>query len=204
MNKKHFHHVWIRLRPIRSVYFFVIAGLFAVIFLISFRQNNLTMLNLREEVFTADKENGDVEAALRKLREYVYAHMNTDLTPKEDSIRPPIQLKYQYERLVQAEKDRVTVANATVYDDATRTCEQRFPSGQLANGRVQCVQEYVTAHSLSEKPIPDDFYKFDFISPLWAPDAAGWSLVFAVFFLFLGVSRIVIELWFGHIFKKHA
>jgi hypothetical protein len=45
------------------------------------------MIELREQVFEADKEDGDVEGALRELREHVHSHMNTDLASGENAVQ---------------------------------------------------------------------------------------------------------------------
>src|ERR1700709_495416 len=111
MNKRKLHHYWTRLSAVKPWYFLLIAALFGVIFVSSMRHNNLKMIQLRDKVTQADQQNGDVETALRNLRGYVYAHMNTNLSAGPNAIKPPIQLKYRYERLVQAEKDKVAKAN---------------------------------------------------------------------------------------------
>lgn len=158
-----------------SVSIFVILAVASVF---AFRNNNLKMIELRDAVFTADQANGDVEGALRDLRNFVYKHMNTNLSSGANAIKPPIQLKYTYERLVAAEKERVKSLNADVYAEATAACEAKYGQGQIQQ-RAACVSEYVTSKGIKEveKPIPDSLYKFDFIAPWWSPDLAGLSLV---------------------------
>lgn len=153
-----------------------------LLFVAAYRQNNVIMLKLRDDVFKADKESGDVETALRKLREHVYGHMNTDLTT-QNGIKPPIQLQYRYDRLVTAEKNRVADVNSKVYTDAQTVCERINPTSFSGGGRVACIQDYVSKHGAKEQPIPDVLYKFDFVSPRWSFDLAGWSLIAAVLFL---------------------
>lgn len=195
MNKRHLHHIWIRLRPISYWYFLALAVVSIGVAVYALRQNNYTMIRLREAVFQADEANGDVETALRELREFIYSHMNTNLSSGQYAVQPPIQLKYRYERLVQAEKDQVRVQNEAIYATAQTACEQRFPAGQLANGRVQCIQEYVSQNGVSEQTIPDSLYKFDFVSAAWSPDLAGWSLVLAGIFSTLFAVRFGMERW---------
>lgn len=143
------------------------------------RQNNLTMIRLRDKVYEADKNNSDVETPLRNLRAYVYAHMNTDLASGSNGIRPPLQLKYRYERLTQAEKDRVAAINAKIYTEGQRYCETLYPADVSISGRarVPCIQNYVTQNGVKADSIPDSLYKFDFVSPSWSFDVAGWSLM---------------------------
>ncbi len=160
------------------------------------RHNNLTAIKLRDEVLKADQQNQDVEAALQKLRKYVYAHMNTNLASGPNAIRPPVQLKYRYERLANAEKERVSALNAKLYTEAQADCERRFPQGLSGGGRIPCIQEYVTTHGgAQEQPIPDSLYKFDFVSPFWSPDLAGWSMVLSAILFLLFAFRYGLERW---------
>jgi hypothetical protein len=181
MGLINFKQIVERMRPKRGVYYYWFAigcvG-FGLVALFSLRANNLTMIRLRDEVFIADKNGGDVEASLRALREYVYGHMNTSLVSGENPIRPPIQLKYTYERLVTAEKERTKVKNAGVYDEATIACEAQYGQGKIQE-RAKCVSDFVAARGVTEieEPIPDALYKFDFTSPRWSPDIAGLSLL---------------------------
>ena len=152
------------------------------------------MIKLRAAVFSADKAGGDTETALKNLREFVYAHMNTNLD-SGSSVKPPIQLKYQYERLVAAEKARVDAANTQVYTDAQTYCQALYPSSFSGGPRVPCITDYVTSHGTQAQPIPDGLYKFDFVSPTWTPDLAGWSIVVTVVLALLFGLRYGLERW---------
>lgn len=141
MNKKRLHHTLAILGRLSYAWLFGLGLFFAVTALFALRQNNQKMIQLKQSVFSADEKNGDVEGALRNLRVFVYSHMNTNLASGSNAVRPPIQLKYHYERLVAAEKARLADPTAL------------------------------------PRPISEDLYKFDFVSPRWSPDLAGWSLV---------------------------
>jgi hypothetical protein len=204
MNKRYAHHLLTQLRAIKHGY--LLAALFAslAIFILAYRQNNVEALRLRDELLRVDQRNGDVETAIKNLREFTYTHMNANLSGGPNNIYPPIQLKYRYERLVQAEKDRVTAANARLYTDAQTYCEQRIATGRTIN-RVPCIQEYLTAHGAqTAKPIPDALYKFDFVSPLWSPDLAGWSLIIFLVTAFLLLVRYISERWLRHQLRNHS
>lgn len=167
---------------------YVFLTLFIISALISIhalRHNNLTMVKLRSAVYDADKKNGNVNATLNNLRKYVYAHMNTDLSSGNNTIKPPIQLKYTYERLQSAAEQQAN--NAGLYTAAENYCQAQIPASVSISGRgrISCVQDYITSHGGKSAPeIPKALYQFDFVSPAWSPDSAGWSLVFtAIFFL---------------------
>lgn len=156
-----------------------IAG--SIVSVLALRQNNQTMMELRSAVYAADKDNKDVNAALNNLRRYVYGHMNTNLSSGNNNIKPPIQLKYTYQRLYEARQSQVESANQKIYTDAQNYC-QSINNAFFGTTRVPCVQEYVVNRGVQAAniKIPAGLYQFDFISPSWSPDLAGWSLVFSI------------------------
>ena len=196
MRKRLLHYYHRKLRPLSGWYFLLAAVVFFSISAFALRQNNLQMLELKEAVFQADEAGEGIEEALRELRQHVHSHMNTDLVPSDDAIRPPIQLTHEYERLRQAESDRVREQNESVYAEAEEICEEQYPTGQLADGRVQCVESYIQEQGVQVRPVPKELYQFDFTSPRWSPDLAGWSLLAGSVSLLLFAARFLLELWF--------
>jgi|AntRauTorcE11897_2_1112592.scaffolds.fasta_scaffold00161_24 hypothetical protein len=195
MHKRLLHHYEKRLRPISGWYLLIATVFFLSIAAFALRQNNLRMIELRNQVFQADEAGDNIEAALRDLRAHVHSHMNADLTSSDTSIHPPIQLQHTYKRLVDEEQARVRVANQSVYQQAEQICEERFPAGRLANGRVQCVEQYVLENGVQAREIPKALYQFDFVSPRWSPDLAGWSLLFGSILGSLLLVRSIVALW---------
>lgn len=191
MNKKYLHHVWTRIRPVRTWYLLAACAVVSVVCGFALRNNNLQMIKLRTAVYQADKDNGNVEAALQALRTYVYAHMNTNLASGDNAVYPPVQLKYTYQRLQAAELARVNGTNSQVYTDAQHYCEQLYPDSFSGGPRVPCIENYVAHHGAKAKVIPDSIYKFSFASPQWSPDFGGWMLVLAVTLLALAILRLV-------------
>lgn len=189
MDKRSLHHIWTLIRPVKVWHILVLLLISSTVAVLALRNNNLRMVQLRHEVYAADERGVDVEGALQQLRQHVHTHMNTNLS-SGSNVYPPVQLKYTYERLQKAEKDRVQQDNAKVYTEAQAYCEQQNPTGFSGRGRVSCIETYVTAHGVSVKNIPDAMYKFDFVSPVWSPDLAGFSLAFSVLLLVLLVLRL--------------
>lgn len=195
MSKRYIRRAWRKLKPINTWYFFAAFLVFLAIGVYAVRQNNLRSIELRNEVLEADKADGDVEGALQKLREHMYSHMNAGLSTS--TLKQPIQLKYRYERLLEAEHKKTTGDNQSIYDEAQAYCESQFPAGTLRDARVPCVQQYISDHGGQDSSnIPEDLYKFDFVSPRWSPDLAGWSLLFSGVFLALFLIRFLTERWF--------
>lgn len=178
-----------------SVWFFLVGFIISgVVAVFALRQNNLNAIELRDKVLQVDEKGGDVEEALRELREYVYAHMNADLSTGT-GIQQPIQLKFRYDRLVKQEQKRVEKANEKIYPQAQKFCEKQNSTSFSGGGRVACIENYVLNNGEKEKEIPDDLYKFDFVSPRWSPDLAGWSIVAAGIFLLLFIIKLGLDRW---------
>lgn len=201
MNKRHLHHLWTKLRLIQPWYFLVLALLTGLVCIFALRANNQHMLRLRDAVYSADKSNGDVQGALNKLQAYVTSHMNTNLSTGT-SVYPPVQLKYTYDRLVQAQ-EAAGAPNDTstpLYTEAQAYCEQQDPVDFSGHNRVPCIEQYVQSHGGTAAPttvnIPDALYKFAFISPRWSPDLAGWTMLVAAFSLIMAVATFVTDRWF--------
>lgn len=193
MNKKQLHHFWTIIRPIKVWYLAALCVISATVCVFALRHNNVTMIELREAVYRADKENGDVEGALRQLRTHVYRHMNTNLATGNSAVYPPIQLKYTYQRLQEAEEQRVErQSNSAIYTEAQTYCEQQNSQDFSGRNRIPCIEKYVAEHGVTPakaQTIPDAMYKFDFYSPRWSPDLAGFSLAFTILLLLLTVLR---------------
>jgi hypothetical protein len=190
MDKRSLHHFWTVIRPVKVWYLAVLLVVSIGISVTALRSNNLTMVGLRDEVYQADEQNGDVEGALLRLRTYVHSHMNTDLSGGDNAVYPPVQLKYTYQRLKQAEQDRVKQASSQVYTDAQVHCERLYPSSFSGRARIPCIEQYVADHVVEEKAIPDAMYKFDFVSPIWSPDLAGFSVLVSGLLLLLLILRV--------------
>lgn len=194
IRKKQTHHIWTKIRVIRIEYLLVafICSLFVTAF--ALRHNNQEMLQLRQAVFTADEKNGDVETTLRTLREYVYGHMNTNLSTGKTAVYPPIQLEHTYARLVAEQQEGIKQANQQIYTEAQSYCEKLHPESYSGGPRVPCIREYVAGKGVQVKAIPDSLYKFDFISPKWSSDLAGWGLVVTFMLGITLLIRIIIPL----------
>jgi hypothetical protein len=201
MDKRRLHHIWTKIRPIKAWYLAVLFVISASITVLALRQNNLTMVALRQEVYAADQQNGDVEGALQRLRTHVHSHMNTNLATGQESVYPPIQLKYTYQRLQEAERARVQQGSGAVYTEAQAHCERLNPSDFSGRSRIPCIEQYVSTHTVKEKTIPAAMYKFDFVSPAWSPDLAGFSLIITITLLLLLILRILAGRIFKHLLK---
>ena len=186
----------------------------------SLRQNYTTMLDLRQSVFDADRRGDqDLDFQLRALRNFVINHMNTDLqktikkkpgvlvNPNQEK---PIQLAYSYYRdnlsihrlelKKQLELFPEERTNIEGFEMAREKCEAVDSNGQAVYDisiRLACFQSAAIANSNGFypqiEPLPIDYYVFDFPSPSWSSDRAGWSIVVGFVCLFSLV--LVLVLW---------
>ena len=176
----------------------IIALVATVVAVFALRSNNQQMLVLREKVYSADKANGDTETALRNLQIYVTTHMNTNLSAGKNSVYPPIQLKYTYDRLVEAQSKQTSQSNEQIYTEAQRVCEQQNSRDVSGRNRVPCIQQYVQSRTTIPQAtsVPDALYKFSFVTPKWSPDLAGWSIVVALLSYLLFIFSFIANRWF--------
>lgn len=197
MNKRQIHHYYKNLKWVRPWHFLVLALVSGLVCVFALRANNQQMIELRQAVYSADKEGSDVQQPLKELQAYVTSHMNTSLNSGQTGVYPPIQLKYTYERLVAANNDAFARANSQLYTEAQAHCERANPSGASGGGRIPCIQEYVQTRSTAKPaPIPDALYKFSFVSPKWSPDLAGISMLIAILSGLTFVITFIGQRWF--------
>jgi hypothetical protein len=188
--------LWSKLRFIKPWYFLVLAVISGVICVFALRANNQHMVQLRNDVYTADKQGTDVRKPLQALQAFVTTHMNTDLNTG-NSVYPPIQLKYTYERLAKAGGAQT---NSKLYSQAQAYCEKLNSVDFSGHNRVPCIEKYVQGHGgKPTAPVPTELYQFAFVSPVWSPDLAGWSLAAAILngllFVVTLAGRYLIRRW---------
>jgi len=185
----HFQHrldrLWQRFLQLNPLYFVFVGVIFGIVCIVALRQNNIHMEQLKTAVYQADKTNGNVQGALDNLQAYVTANMNTNLSTGVGSVYPPIQLEYTYLRLAKAQNQEVLNSDKGLYTAAQQYCQRLDPTDFSGHNRVPCIEQYVTSHGAKVLKIPASLYEFDFLSPTWSPDLAGWTLLASVFFLII-------------------
>ncbi len=124
-DNAHQHERRIRRHAIISVVLLIVFTSLSVVGLIN---NSNGAVDRYNKLIAADQSGGDVAVALNELREYIYAHMNTEVGGP-NGFYPPIQLNGTYQRLVAAEETRVREANDNLYTEAQEYCETAISSG---------------------------------------------------------------------------
>lgn len=200
MDKRRLHHFYTRLRRVKPWYVLILALISGLVCLLALRSNNEHMLGLRNQLYSADQKGVGVETALVNLRDYVTSHMNTNLISGGGSIYPPIQLKYSYDRAVAQQYLSYAQGNGGLYTAAQNYCQQVDPTDFSGRNRVPCIEQYVMGHSgATLNQLSPALYRFDFISPSWSPDLAGWSLVATI-----GLLLTAVCLWVGQKLVRRA
>ena len=180
--------------PITAIIFIITLPLTAYFL----RQNNLGMVERRDDVIRIDQQTGDLAKlapAISELRGYVLTHMNADLGS-------PVELPGAYNTAVEAahaKAERSGSANGDVYRRAQLVCED--PS-ILLSARAQCIQDYVLENATPGSDAqtldfpPKELYSYSFISPAWSFDLAGLSVLLSLSVLawlaYLVITQVVV------------
>lgn len=193
-----------RVKTWQLIILLILTSFIAATFL---RLNNIGMIERRNAVLAAD-EAGDSESTINRLydlQRYVSAHMNTDLGKG-------IYLESSYNRDKQALLDTASAdsnPNGNIYKKAQEVCAPQF--SRYSAAYVACttseLAKYPAASELSSAvKLPQDLYLHVFVSPLWSPDFAGWSvlvwLVLALLIIIRFVSLIILRIILHHHYKN--
>lgn len=176
---------WDKFVSLSPWYLGALTVIFGIICVFALRSNYEHMTKLRQALYTADKNDGNVTAALVNLQSYVTSHMNTELSSGPNAVYPPIQLKYSYERAVSSAGGQLNSVNSALYTEAEDYCQSAIPNGFSGRYRIPCIEQYIQSHGQQQNNIDQSLYEFDFVSPLWSPDLAGWTLIITILSLFL-------------------
>ena len=165
-----------RIKTWQLVILLILASFVAATFL---RLNNIGMVERRKAVVAADEagNSGVTINRLYDLQRFVSAHMNTDMGKG-------LYLETSYKRDDQAALDKASQdsnPNGNIYKKAQEVCAPQF--SRYSYAYLQCttgeLAKYPAASdpaSSVQRPHPDS-YLHVFVSPLWSPDFAGWSVV---------------------------
>jgi hypothetical protein len=194
-NKRKIHHHLKRIAGIKTWQLLVLLLVMLFVSATLLRLNNLGMIEKREAVIQADKKLDDaaVQKALVDLQRYVSSHMNT-------SLNKGVYRENAYNRDRDAALEAASNAsnpNSAAYQQASIECRSRFRGGveSFRNDYVQCVLERVSAMGAGQDPASSihlpkaDLYRYDFVSPLWTPDAAGFAVLFTLLIALLLAIR---------------
>lgn len=151
------------------------------------------MIQRREAVLAADKvgDNTITQNRLYDLQRFISDHMNTSLGKGiylEDSYKRDVQIAYNV-----ASQDNNP--NGNIYKKAQEVCAPQFT--HWSYDFIQCTTDelakYPSAGNLvSSINLPRaDAYLHSFVTPVWSPDFAGWSVLIFVVILLMIFARLI-------------
>lgn len=182
-----------RLEVVKTWQLVVVLILMALLAATFLRLNNIGMVERRSAVIAAD-ESGDslaMQERLYELQRYSMTHMNANTGP--------FTLKEQHNRDVQtiAKQAQDGAGDSKADSDRiTAKCRQETNS-TYGTAWVQCFADAWEAlgadNSLAELPALPDVaaYRVEFVSPLWTPDFAGFTVAICVLILLAIIARII-------------
>ncbi len=184
-----------RLQHVKTWQLVILLLLFGFIAAIFLRLNNIGMEQRRTAVLAADKT-GDqqaIKSRLFDLQRYVSSHMNADMGA--------IYLQDQYKRDTQQTIDQAGNSNnpnGNVFKKAQEVCAPKYENlGGYSLAYQQCVinqlNKYPAANSIQNSlHLPKaDAYRFSYVSPLWSPDFAGFSVLICLLIILVIIGRLV-------------
>jgi hypothetical protein len=157
------------------------------------RLNNIGMVERRTAVVDADNvgDNSAIQNSLYDLQRYVTSHMNTDMGKG-------VYLEATYKRDVQAAYTAASDdnnPNGNIYKKAQDVCAPKFTSYSYAY--LQCTLNELSKYPASSNLISSvnlpqaNMYLHVFVSPLWSPDFAGWSVLVCIAILTMIIARLI-------------
>lgn len=207
-DKKQIKYGLRQLKRVRTWQLAVLLVLFAFISATFLRLNNIGMVERRAAVITADKS-GDSEKINNRiydLQRFVASHMNTNMGKG-------VYLEETYKKAVQAAYAGATNdnnPNGNIYKKAQEVCRPKFDYYSYAY--IQCttaeLAKYPSSNDLiSSVQLPKaDSYRHNFVSPVWSPDFAGFSVLIVVVILIMIFVRvtgvIILKIILHHRYKS--
>ena len=178
-----------QLKTWQLVVLLVLVGFVAATFL---RLNNIGMTQRRDAVLAADKSGDQVaiKSRLFDLQRYVTSHMNADM----GSIYLESQYKRDSQQVIDSQSG-VTNPNGNIYRKAQEVCAPKFT--HYTQAYLQCTVDYLAQYApagtaqASVKLPKADAYRYSYVSPLWSPDFAGFTVLICVLILVMIFARLI-------------
>lgn len=203
-DKRQIRHSIRQLQQVHTWQLFVLLIIAAFVAATFLRLNNIGMVQRRDAVLASDTsgDNTTTVNRLYDLQRFTASHMNANTGG--------FYLEDQYKRDVAKSVSRAS-SDTSPYGNINATvdhlCRSRFSS--YSQAWVQCFAEELGKYPPAPDPadtakLPStDLYRYNFASPYWSPDFAGWSVltcgVIALMILIRLISLIVLKM----MLKKH-
>lgn len=166
------------------------------------RLNNTGMIQRRQAVIDADKQ-GDTTVITERvydLQRFSSSHMNAD------SGVFYLQETYNRDSAQAMEAMSRSSAYSQIYAEAEAICHPQFHGYSTAylNCFLAEVSKHPTSETLPEAKAPEpSLYRYNFVSPRWSPDFAGFSILVSIGIVLVIVGRIISLLILKLLLKRH-
>ena len=169
-----------------------------------------------KEITSQEEIDNNLKATLTELKQYTYSHIVIKFIEKNGRNvltfgTGPFYLENQYNRkattaLAEAENQLKQTGdsnpNGNVFAKAMETCKpQAITHGWAWNspGYLNCMTGVINSYpstdqlttSLAANIPPTSLYRYDFSSPVWAPNLAGFSILFCLLIFILILLRFI-------------
>ena len=190
-----------RVKTWQLVILLILAGFVTATFL---RLNNTGMIERRNAVEGADKA-GDAQSTTSRiydLQRYVAAHMNAS--------SGVFYLQETYNRDVKTamsgETSSAGADSPQANDDAI--CNPNLQTHGYSVAYQECMLNELTKAGQVVDPsslkLPSPaLYRYNFISPIWSPDFAGWSLIVCAVLVTLIIGRLISVAVLRYLLRRH-
>jgi len=208
-NKKQIRTALKKISMLKTWQLIILLILVLFIAATALRLNNVGMDHRREGVYSAD-EAGDediIHQRLLSLREYSSSHMNANTGA--------FVLKNQYDRDsqraladAQNKSEESESPNGNIYKKAAEVCDPQF-SG-YSQAYMQCfmneLNKYPESGAVSDSVVlpTAELYQYDFASPIWTPDIAGWTVLLAIIISVVIITKITLTVVLSMFLKRRA
>lgn len=180
----------------------LLVGFIAATFL---RLNNVGMVERRTAVINAD-QTGDSEMIIKKLydlQQYVSSRMNTDMG---SGVYLESSFNRDYEAWQSAQYGDEN-PNGNIYKKAQEVCAPRF--GSYSAAYLQCTTDELAKYPAAANPGSGtgepkaNSYLHDYVSPIWTPDFAGWSVVACLVIILMIIVRFMSIIVLRIMLRRH-
>ena len=217
--KKHLKQIQL----LKNWQLFILLLLVIFVDLTALRLNNVGMVRRREAVEAADKV-GDVEAARKATIEfanYVHAHMNSGgivYSDKTHWFKINREVKIVWSNIYESDMRKAEQIareaesnnpNGNIFKKAEEACRPRFHGG-YSLAYQQCILDEQNKYPASNQDqIKAQYpniseYTYNFVTPLWSPDLAGWTTLLAFIIIIMIIVKMIITTILKLILKKYT
>jgi hypothetical protein len=195
-NKRQVRRGIRQLQHVKTWQLFILLILFGFVATTFLRLDNIGMEQRRDAVLQADQAGADpatLQSRLYDLQRYVSSHMNSDMGT--------IYLQNEYKRDTQGALDAASDTdnpNGNIFLKSQQICAPKYASlGHYSLAYQQCVIDQLNSYPSATQLTTDlnlpkaDAYRFSYVSPLWAPDFAGFSVLICLIILLMIIGRFI-------------